>query len=271
MYYMTGREIKPEQLHEESGKAAEGKVVLEVEHLSTGGQVHDISMTIREGDIIGIAGLQGQGQSEFLRALYGACAYHSGKLVMDGCEIKNRSPKDAVKRGIGFISGDREKEQILSVRSVAENLLLVEHAMRPLCFFRAVKTTRKKAEKLMKKLQVVAAGSDAPANSLSGGNQQKLAVGRWLDKRPRILLLDDPTKGVDVAARNEINGLFRNMTQNGTAIVYSSSDNEELLELVDRIYVFYEGRIIKELTGSELNEDALACAMLGVSEGGARE
>lgn len=271
VYYMTGREIKPEQLHEENNKAAEGKVVLEVEHLSTGGQVHDISMTIREGDIIGIAGLQGQGQSEFLRALYGACAYHSGKLVMDGSEIKNRSPKDAVRRGIGFISGDREKEQILSVRSVAENLLMVEHAMRPLCSFRAVKTTRKKAEKLIKKLQVVAAGSDAPANSLSGGNQQKLAVGRWLDKRPRILLLDDPTKGVDVAARNEINGLFRNMTQNGTAIVYSSSDNEELLELVDRIYVFYEGRIIKELTGSELNEDALACAMLGVSEGGAKE
>lgn len=190
--------------------------------------------------------------------------------MLNGEEVKIRSPKDAVKGGMGFISGDREKEEIFPVRSVSENLLIVEHALKALFSYNPAAASRKAAQQIMDQLHIVAAGAEAQADSLSGGNQQKLVVGRWLSRKPKVLLLDDPTKGVDVAARGEINRLFREMTQNGTAIIYSSSDNEELLELAEKIYVFYEGKIVKELTGRELTGETLAMAMLGVPEGGAK-
>lgn len=240
--------------------------MLQVENLTVGRQVKKVSLRLREGEIIGIAGLQGQGQSEFLRALYGVCAYQGGRILLAGEEMKIRSPKDAVKRGIGFISGDREKEEIFPVRNVAENLLIVEHAMKSLFSYHPASKCRKAALDIMDRLQIVASGTQAQADSLSGGNQQKLVVGRWLSRSPRLLLLDDPTKGVDVAARGEINRLFQEMTSSGTAIIYSSSDNDELLEIAQKIYVFYEGEIVKELTGQELNGESLARAMLGVTE-----
>ena len=124
------------------------------------------------------------------------------------------------------------------------------------------------AEELVNRLNIITAGTDVLADSLSGGNQQKLAVGRWLGQELKILLLDDPTKGVDVKARSEINKLFCNMTKRGTAILYSSSDNEELLEIAEKICVFYEGRMIKVLSKGEMNGEVLARAMLGVAEEG---
>lgn len=271
VYYMTGEEARTGQEKSGHKKSNTGKVLLEVENLTVDSQVKEVSVKIREGEIIGIAGLQGQGQSEFLRALYGVCGHQSGRLLMDGQEVKIHSPKEAVKKGMGFISGDREKEEIFPVRSVAENLLIVEHALKALFSYNPASASRKAAEDIIERLHIVAEGPEVSADSLSGGNQQKLVVGRWLNRRPKILLLDDPTKGVDVTARAEINGLFREMTKNGTAIIYSSSDNEELLEIAEKVYVFYEGRIVRELSGKELSGEALACAMLGVPKGGAKE
>ena len=144
--------------------------------------------------------------------------------------------------------------------------MIVEHAMKSLFSYHPASKCRKAALDIMDRLQIVASGTQAQADSLSGGNQQKLVVGRWLSRSPRLLLLDDPTKGVDVAARGEINRLFQEMTSIGTAIIYSSSDNDELLEIAQKIYVFYEGEIVKELTGQELNGESLARAMLGVTE-----
>ena len=266
VYYMTGEETKRESPDTPLCADEERKLLLQVENLTVGRQVKKVSLRLREGEIIGIAGLQGQGQSEFLRALYGVCAYQGGRILLAGEEMKIRSPKDAVKRGIGFISGDREKEEIFPVRNVAENLLIVEHAMKSLFSYHPASKCRKAALDIMDRLQIVASGTQAQADSLSGGNQQKLVVGRWLSRSPRLLLLDDPTKGVDVAARGEINRLFQEMTSSGTAIIYSSSDNDELLEIAQKIYVFYEGEIVKELTGQELNGESLARAMLGVTE-----
>lgn len=271
VYYMTGEEARTNREKSSHKKSNNGKMLLEVENLTVDSQVKEVSVKIREGEIIGIAGLQGQGQSEFLRALYGVCGYRSGRLLLDGQEVKIHSPKEAVKRGMGFISGDREKEEIFPVRSVAENLLIVEHALKALFSYNPAQASRKAAEEIMERLHIVAEGPEASADSLSGGNQQKLVVGRWLSRRPKILLLDDPTKGVDVTARGEINRLFREMTESGTAIIYSSSDNEELLEIAEKVYVFYEGTIVRELSGKELNGEALALAMLGVPKGGAKE
>ena len=269
VYYMTGEETKREPGRDKPHKKAEGSPLLEVENLTVDRQVKGVSLKVGEGEIIGIAGLQGQGQSEFLRALYGVRRFQGGRLLLEGKELKLGSPKDAVRRGIGFISGDREKEEIFPVRSVAENLLIVEHALKALFAYNPASACRNTAKEIMGQLDIVAGGTEAQANSLSGGNQQKLVVGRWLKQKPKVLLLDDPTKGVDVAARGEINRLFREMTGSGTAIIYSSSDNEELLEIAEKIYVFYEGRIVKELSGRELSGDTLAKAMLGVRGGGA--
>lgn len=268
VYYMTGEEVKTKQGGTQDEKREDSQVLMEIENLTVEDQVKQINMKVRTGEIIGIAGLQGQGQSEFLRALYGACHYQEGRIRIENADVKIRTPEDAVKAGIGFISGDREKEQIMSIRSVGENLLIVERAVNWIGAFCSPKGERKKAEDLIGRLDVVTAGTDVQADSLSGGNQQKLAVGRWLNRELKILLLDDPTKGVDVKARGEINRLFRNMTDRGTAILYSSSDNDELLEIAEKIYVFYEGSIVKVLSGKERNKEALSRAMLGVAEGG---
>jgi ABC-type sugar transport system ATPase subunit len=146
------------------------------------------------------------------------------------------------------------------------NILIAETALRKLPIMLSVGKEREKAEQIMKELNIIAAGAGVPASSLSGGNQQKLIDGRWLYRKPKVLLLDDPTKGVDVNSCNEINILLKNMTKTGMSILYSSSDNEELLRVAERIYVFYEGKIIKELKGKDKISELLAATMLGVDK-----
>lgn len=271
VYYMTGKEIVSSRVTEpgsqENPKERAEESRLEVEGLSIFGAVSEAGMHVNKGEIVGIAGLQGQGQGEFLRALFGAVPYR-GNIRLDNTEIQIKSPSDAIGKGIGFISGDRESEGIFSIRSVAENILIAETALRRLTAFLGAKKENGKADKIIAELNVVAAGAGVPANQLSGGNQQKLIVGRWLHIRPKLLLLDDPTKGVDVNSRNEINQLLENMTKTGMSILYSSSDNEELLRVAERIYVFYEGKIIRELKGKKKNSSLLAASMLGVDKGG---
>lgn len=268
VYYMTGHKVDNLGSEKEQDDIRR-EAVLSVRDMRIGDSVRGISMNIGRGEIVGIAGLQGQGQGEFLRALYGAIPVGQGSIELDGRSVKIKSPADAIRKGFGFISGDREKEGIFSIRSVAENIFIVKNAMKKLLSCIGVQKEKKETEDIMDTLNVVAAGAGVPASSLSGGNQQKLAVGRWLSMKPRILLLDDPTKGVDVNARNEINALFREMTKTGMAILFSSSDNEELLRVAQRVYVFYEGKIVSELKGSALTGQALAAAMLGTTGGGA--
>lgn len=269
IYHMTGEKVKHQSKKEDSpANVRAGEPELKVSKMSVGHMVRAVSMDVMKGEIVGIAGLQGQGQSEFLRALYGAVRYQSGSVEIAGVQTKIKTPHDAIKKGIGFISGDREKEGIFSIRSVAENIFTVENAMKKMTTYISAKKEKKQTEEVMEILNIIAAGARVPANSLSGGNQQKLAVGRWLSRKPRILLLDDPTKGVDVNARGEIHHLFSKMTKTGTAIIFSSSDNEELLKVAQRVYVFYEGKIVSELKGKTLNGQNLATTMLGTNTGG---
>jgi ABC-type sugar transport system ATPase subunit len=264
--YMTGQQSSRVMTNGISAGTGEAYPVFQVRSLNVGGMVKDASIHVSKGEIIGIAGLQGQGQTEFLRALYAAIPYNHGSIELDGCPLKLRSPAGAIRAGIGFISGDRDKEGILAIRSVAENILVVQNAARSLLSAAGYAKQKKHAEAIMETLRVVAAGVGIPANSLSGGNQQKLLIGRWLSFQPRLLLLDDPTKGVDVKAREEINALLREMTKTGMSVIFSSSDNGELLRVAGRIYVFYENRIIAELCGSDLTEKKLASIMLGSSQ-----
>ncbi|MBI9050904.1 MAG: sugar ABC transporter ATP-binding protein [Anaerolineaceae bacterium] len=267
VFYMTGRRIDEHAGVKKAILSTEKLTpVLQVEHIVVPGKTQAISICAYPNEIVGIGGLQGQGQYEFLRALYGAIPFSDGQIMLDGNFITMKSPSHAVKQGIGFITGDREKEGIFPHRSVEENLFLVNTNFLRLFSPINQKKQKSKAHEIINQLNIVAANLDAPANSLSGGNQQKLVIGRWLLAQPKLLLLDDPTKGVDIVSRNEIHELLQELASRGMTIIFSSTENEELLRVSHRIYVFYEGRIVRELSGAERTEENLIQAMLGVDE-----
>lgn len=265
VYHMTGKYPEGSQVRNDARKSFENrKVVLSLNKLSIKPKVGNVSMKVHEGEIIGIGGLQGQGQAEFIRAIYGAIPFSEGTMEFKGVPTKFKSPNEAIKKGIGFISGDREREGILSVRSVDENIFLAKTALQSFLNLIKPKMTKTVVLEMMERLNIIAGGTNHPANSLSGGNQQKLIVGRWLMVEPKLILLDDPTKGVDVVARYEIHHLLHELAETGTSVIFSSSDNEELIKIADRIFVFYEGKITAELMGAEKTEECLVSAMLGV-------
>jgi ribose transport system ATP-binding protein len=264
-FHMTGKRLERSEAAEASARTSrETRPVLAVRDVVVPPKVKGVSLEVHAGEIVGLGGLQGQGQSEFLKAVYGAAVHSAGTIEVDGTAVRFRSPADALRRGLGFIPGDRDREGVLPIRSVTENIFLARMALTRL--FGRIRPRRQldDAKEMIRKLSIRAGSPAHPAKSLSGGNQQKLIVGRWLLVSPTILLLDDPTKGVDIGARREIHVLLRQMARDGCAVLISSSENEELLALADRLYVFYEGRITEELAGDRKTEENLISSMLGV-------
>jgi ribose transport system ATP-binding protein len=269
VHFMTGRyPDKSEKTSCQEVISAGRETILSLHEVHVGKAVNGVSFQIYKGEIVGIGGLQGQGQAELLRAIIGAIPQKTGEIRFTGHPVHFKSPSEAVHSGIGFISGDREREGILQVRPVSENLFLAKFAIGRIGAIIKSGQLKSGAQEIIEQLKIVTGGPGLPANSLSGGNQQKLVVGRWLMIHPKLLLLDDPTKGVDVNARREIHELLYQMTATGTTIIISSSDNEELMTVANRILVFYEGKIAAELCGDEKTENRLVSAMLGVEPTG---
>jgi ABC-type sugar transport system ATPase subunit len=269
VYHMTGK--KPDlsgaaytsrTVHHE-GEAA----LLDVRGLSLTGKLKGVELRAWPGEIVGIGGLDGQGQQEFLRSILGDVRYEGGEILFKGAKIRFHQPADGVSHNLGFISGDRNKESIFPIRPVAENIyagaVTRKGAFLPLFPSKVFDF----AGKTVSRYNIVTGGLKQSASSLSGGNQQKLVIGRWMALTPDLLLLDDPTKGVDVNTRTEIHRILKECTSAGMCALYSSSDNEELLEISDRIYVFYEGKISACLQGETCSEEQLVAAMLGLSAG----
>lgn len=240
--------------------------LLDVRDLAVFPRVHDLSLKAYRGEIIGIGGLQGQGQSEFIRALLGAEPFQAGTIVYDGKEIKFRMPAQAVKNGMGFISGERNREAMFPVRSIEENILAGKVAKGNLFAYMRPKSNHRFANDAVEKYNIKIGALKHPANSLSGGNQQKLVVARWIAMNPKLLLLDDPTKGVDIHSRREIHKILKHCAEEGMTVIISSSESEELLAISDRIYVFYEGCVSAELKGAGKTPEALVAAMMGMTE-----
>jgi ABC-type sugar transport system ATPase subunit len=268
VYHMTGK--KPDLSGAGYTRAVHHKredALLEVRGLSLTGKLKGVDLHAWPGEIVGIGGLDGQGQQEFLRSVLGDVKYEGGEIFFKGAKTRFRQPADGVMRNLGFISGDRNKESIFPIRPVAENIyagaVTRKAAFLPL-FPSTVSTF---AGKTVERYNIVTGGLKHNASSLSGGNQQKLVIGRWMALTPDLLLLDDPTKGVDVNTRTEIHRILKECTAAGMCALYSSSDNEELLEISDRIYVFYEGRISACLQGEARSEEQLVAAMLGLTAG----
>ena len=268
VYYMTGQ--RPEADAAGSGEhhveEKEEDLVLDVKGMSVFPRVRDLSMRAYKGEIVGIGGLQGQGQSEFIRALLGAEVIEDGTVVYDGKEVKFTSPTQAVANGMGFISGERNREAMFPLRTIEENILAGKVAKGKLFADMRPKDNHAFANDAVEKYSIKIGDLRHPANSLSGGNQQKLVVARWIAMNPKLLLLDDPTKGVDIHSRQEIHRILRQCADEGMTVIISSSESEELLSVSDRIYVFYEGAVSAVLAGENKTPEALVAAMMGMTE-----
>ncbi len=246
-------EYGPEALPLSTGPSG-SPPLLQVENLPVPVFGGSVSLKGWPGEIVGIAGLQGQGQSELLRVLFGAWPGLEVRVTLAGNEVVLRSIGDAVKHGFAFISGDREGEMIFPSRSIWENLQVVTWASKG--------GDRGNLHEVVELLGLKDHRPSTIANRLSGGNQQKLAVGRWMMTRSRILLADDPTRGVDVRTRREIHSFLRRMASEGALVLFASSQDSELADLCNRVYVMYRGRIVSELQGDKISEHDIALASM---------
>lgn len=266
VFYMTGQRPEAQKKHVSHDYELEGgELVLDVKDLEVFPRVRDLSFKAYKGEIVGIGGLQGQGQPEFIRSLLGAEAIQNGTIEYCGKEIHFKSPAEAVNHGMGFISGERNREAIFPLRSVEENILAGKVAKGPLFEYMSQKSNHAFANNAVDKYSIKIGSLTHPANSLSGGNQQKLVVARWIAMEPTLLLLDDPTKGVDIHSRQEIHRILRQCADNGMTVIISSSETEELLDISDRVYVFYEGCVSAMLAGEHKTPEALVTAMMGMT------
>ncbi|MEA4894556.1 MAG: sugar ABC transporter ATP-binding protein [Oscillospiraceae bacterium] len=268
IYYMTGTRVEK---CDETGCTTDateilGEPLLETEHVSVAPRLRDISIHVAKSEIVGIGGLEGQGQAEYIKAVFGAIKVDSGEMRFDGNPLRPKNTAQAAKAGIAYVSGDRTKESVFSIRSIEENLHAGVIALGSVWDWVSSRRVREFADDAVEKYKIKIGDLTDAASSLSGGNQQKLAIARGIAAKPKLLLLNDPTKGVDIHSRREIHGILKSCSQNGMGVILVSSDNEELLEVCSRIYTFYEGRIVAELSGADKTEACLVRSMLGSSE-----
>jgi ribose transport system ATP-binding protein len=243
----------------EEGRA-EKPACLKVNHLTTD-VLKGIDFEVKQGELLGIGGLQGQGQRDLLLSLYGDIPF-SGEITLFDKKVHFRHPKSAMKNGLALVPGDRAKEGLLFIRSILENLMLPSWKQYGLPL--KIGRSKKDALAVSESLKLKMAGLQEPVSSLSGGNAQKVVIGKWLLRSPRLLLLDDPTKGVDVGTKAEFYSLLTGLCEEGKTILFYSSDDEELIGLCDRVLVLYDGQIRSELKGSTLTKEGLVSASLGV-------
>ena len=271
---MVGREIEETDL---SNPRTAGEVVLAVEHLwlpwpghARAWRLEDVSFSLRRGEILGIAGLMGAGRTELLECLFGASAEAPlGKISLAGREVAFRHPSEAKRAGMALVTEDRKRLGLFSAMTVCQNMsvcTLDQSTRRGLLSHRR---EQQRAATMVSQLAVKTSGLNAPIASLSGGNQQKAIIGRWLLTQPRVLLLDDPTRGIDVGAKAELYRLMDNLCRQGLGIIVTSSELPELLTVCDRILVLCEGRVTGEFARSEASEQRImeAATMRRVSGG----
>ena len=267
---MVGRVIY-EDPKTESRCPPDAPVVLKVEHLNAGKLVRDVSFELRKGEILGFAGLVGAGRTETLRALFGADPKQGGLIWINGTEAEIRSPKDAVNAGISYLSEDRKHYGLMLRRSITENTTLSTLKRFLKGVFVLKRREKEAAEQYIRSLKIKTPGADEPVMNLSGGNQQKVVMAKWLLRDSSILIFDEPTRGIDVGAKQEIYELMNRLAEEGKSIIMISSELVEILRMSDRIIVMNEGRITGELDIAEATQEkimALATRQDG-QEGGA--
>ncbi|OIQ62627.1 sugar ABC transporter ATP-binding protein [Neomoorella thermoacetica] len=251
---MVGREIKKTVAR---GKDVKAKKILEVKHLSRKGTFHDITFDLYEGEILGFAGFQGAGRTEVMRAIFGLDGFDAGEIYIDGRIKKIKSPIDAIKNRIGMISENRRDEGIVPLMTVKDNLIIVALDETSTIGFLQAGRIRELFKEFVARLNIKVASPFQLITKLSGGNQQKVIIARWLVKKPRILICDEPTRGIDVGAKAEIHSILDELTREGIGIILISSELPELLAICDRIVVMHEGTITGELNKKDATEEKI--------------
>lgn len=245
------------------GLKCQDEVVLEVENLTREGCFTDVSFKLRKGEVLGIAGLLGSGRSELLRAIFGSDRYDSGRVLISGKPLKKGSPNAGKLAGIAMTSENRKEEGLIQIHSVRENLVLT--CLKKICS-KGVYSKRKERELVDKQvngLQIKIASPEVPVSSLSGGNQQKVVVGNWLNTEPKVLLLDEPSKGIDVNAKQQIFDIVWKQSRQGVASVIVSSELEELIQTCHRVLIMSDGMIRGEILPSEVTVEQLYKKCMG--------
>ncbi|MGI6215208.1 MAG: sugar ABC transporter ATP-binding protein [Christensenellales bacterium] len=235
-----------------------GDVIFEVENLSgADGLVKNVSLNVKRGEIVGIAGLVGAGKSELCKTIFGAYEKTSGQVKLNGKKLKIKIPADALKNSIALVPEERRKEGVMVSEDLSFNLSAASLDKFCTASFINKKKVDKNAEKTVKDLGIITPSIKQKVKNLSGGNQQKVSVGKWLAANCTVYLFDEPTKGVDVGAKQEIFHLINEIAAQGNAVIYASCENSELLSITDRIYVLFDGEIRAELITSQTTEDEI--------------
>lgn len=247
-------------------EAKKGGEIFSVQNLSIEGVLKDINMTINRGELAVIFGLVGAGQTELCRSLFGDLPYESGTIELDGKELKIRSIQDACKEGIGYVSDDRKKEGIIPLLSIQENICLPSYPgkLSNKFGFLKQKSAKKETQVYYDKLHVKSAGLTQKIGSLSGGNQQKGMICRWLVNDVKLLILNMPTRGVDVGARAEIYRTLESLVEQGVAVLAISPEMPEVISIADVVFVMHEGKVVGKLERKDITQEKLMKLALGL-------
>jgi ABC-type sugar transport system ATPase subunit len=260
---MIGRAM--DEYFPEQGESRKGEVRLRVRNLSSPGRFKNVSFDVGAGEIVGFAGLVGAGRSEVAKSIFGLDARATGSVEMDGKPLRIGSVKTSMRAGVGLVPEDRKRQGCVLGMPCRENvsMALLDRLQRAGVLDRG--REKQIALEYFNQLQVKAASIDAPVNSLSGGNQQKIVLAKWLARGGKFLIVDEPTRGVDVGAKAAIHGLIDDLARKGLAVMLISSELPELIHLATRIIVMRDGAIVGELTREEATQDAILRLMAGVT------
>ncbi|MDE5910134.1 MAG: sugar ABC transporter ATP-binding protein [Lachnospiraceae bacterium] len=251
---MVGRKLNKYYIHE---KCSVDELIFEARDLCTKEKLQHVSIQVKRNEILGISGIVGAGRSELARAIFGVDRLTSGTLYMEGQKLTVKSNRDAIRAGIAMVSENRKKEGLIIEQTLSFNLTLCVLKE----FIKGLRVNQKKESNIIElyseKLKIKASSEEQRVKQLSGGNQQKIVLAKWLATKPKLLILDEPTRGIDVGAKAEIYALLDELVHQGISIVVISSELEEIMNLADRVYVMFEGRVMSCLEGKDINQNKI--------------
>ena len=239
------------------------EVVIEAKKLGHKGTIRPFDLTVHKGEVIGLTGLLGSGRSELVRAVYGADKPDEGELFVKGKKLQVNAPIEAMMSGMAYLPENRKEEGIIADLSVRENIIIALQAKRGMFRLLSRKEQEEFTDNYIKVLQIKTADRETPVKQLSGGNQQKVILGRWLLTNPDFLILDEPTRGIDIGTKTEIQKLVLELAEKGMSVVFISSEVEEMIRTCSRMAVLRDGSKVGELEESELNQSSIMKAIAG--------
>lgn len=259
--YMVGRDVVYQY---GAGTSKHGKELLRVEHLTSGNAVKDVSFCVHEGEVLGLAGLEGAGRTELMECIFGVRKIDSGEIFMDGKSVKVTSAGAAKRLDMAYMTKDRKNKGLFLRKSIADNMLAANLDRFTKNGFTQFADARESAAEYKEAFDVKTPNVDKKVGQLSGGNQQKVLMGMWVSRHPKLLMIDEPTRGIDVGTKESIHNLVRRYAKNGMAVIMSSSDMPELIGASDRIVALYEGEVTGELQLAQITEDRIMSLTSGI-------